>query len=226
MIIIRLTARGSRYRLREIFTDLWSCCVEGVKWIFGFLDGAVYLAKKKMEKKNKVFIATSIDGFIADAAGAIDWLHDIPNPDNDDMGYLEFISGIDAIMMGRSTFEAVVGFDIEWPFEKPVFVLSNSLSEVPKKVKTKNVQIVNGALTDVLKLAHDQGFYVIYVDGGKTIQGFLHEDLIDEMTITIIPVILGGGTKLFSGGTRLDFACTQTKMFLDKIVQNKFSRVR
>lgn len=81
-----------------------------------------------MRKKNSVFIATSLDGFIADKNGRIDWLHSIPNPENDDMGYVKFEEKIDALVIGRGTFETVLGFDVDWPYHKPVFVLSNKLT--------------------------------------------------------------------------------------------------
>ena len=75
-----------------------------------------------MAFSNKVFIATSIDGYIADIHGNIEWLDSIPNPDGIDMGYYSFFDGIDAILMGRSSFEKVLSFGIEWPYTKPVFV--------------------------------------------------------------------------------------------------------
>ena len=81
-----------------------------------------------MNIKNSVFIATSLDGYIADKNGKIDCLNSIPNPDNNDMGYVEFNKGIDALVMGRTTFETVLGFDVDWPYSKPVFVLSNKLN--------------------------------------------------------------------------------------------------
>ena len=67
-----------------------------------------------MKRKNSVFIATSLDGYIADKNGNIDWLHSIPNPENNDMGYGAFIQNIDAIIMGRTTFETVCNFDFNW----------------------------------------------------------------------------------------------------------------
>ena len=90
-----------------------------------------------MEPKNSVYIGVSLDGYIADKDGGLDWLDFIPNPEGSDMGYYEFMSGIDALVMGRNTFEVVDGFDIDWPYKKPVFVLSNSLTEVPEKYKGK-----------------------------------------------------------------------------------------
>ncbi|MEP5339664.1 MAG: dihydrofolate reductase family protein [Algibacter sp.] len=177
-----------------------------------------------MKKKNKVFIATSLDGYIADKNGGIDWLHSIANPDNIDMGYSEFISQIDALVMGRKTFETVCGFDIDWPYQKPVFVLSNSLTRVPDKYKDK-VVLIKGTLTGILDQIHEKGYYSLYIDGGKTIQSFLKEDLIDEMTITIIPYLLGRGIPLFAElPNRLDFECVNSKVYLDKIVQNYFAR--
>lgn len=179
-----------------------------------------------MKKTNSVFIATSLDGYIADKDGGIDWLHAIPNPENIDMGYHEFISKIDALVMGRVTYETVLGFGIDWPYQKPVFVLSNTLTEVPDNIKNK-VFLVKGTITDVLEQIYQKGFYKLYIDGGKTIQNFLNEDLIDEMIITRIPTLLGGGFPLFSELAKaLEFECVETRIYLDKAVQNHFRRVR
>ena len=79
-----------------------------------------------MQKSNIVFIAQSLDGFISDKNGGLDWLQTIPNPDNIDMGYNVFIERVDAILMGRKTFEKVLSFDIGWPYKIPVYVMSNT----------------------------------------------------------------------------------------------------
>lgn len=178
-----------------------------------------------MNKTNSVFIATSLDGYIADKNGGIDWLHAIPNPDHIDMGYSEFTSRIDALVMGRTTFETVCGFDIDWPYQKPVFVLSKTMTTIPEKFADK-AQLVKGSLTEILEQIHQLGFYRLYIDGGATIQSFLKEDLIHDMVITTIPVLLGGGSPLFADlPTKLDFECTGSKIFLDKVVQNHYRRV-
>lgn len=130
-----------------------------------------------MEKKNKVFIATSLDGYIADKDGGIDWLHAIPNPDNNDMGYNAFTSEIDALVMGRNTFETVCGFDMDWPYQKPVFVLSTTQLTMPEEYKGK-AEFVNGSIPEILNKIHEKGFYRLYIDGGKTIQSFLETDCI------------------------------------------------
>ena len=179
-----------------------------------------------MEKKKKVFIATSLDGYIVDQNGGIDWLHTIPNSDNIDKGYSEFMSQIDALIMGRTTFETVCGFDMDWPYQKPVFVLSNSLATIPHKLKDK-AMLISGNLKSILEQLHEKGCYSLYIDGGRTIQSFLKEDLIDEMTITIIPYLLGGGVPLFTElSKRLDFECVDSKIYLEKVVQNYFVRKR
>ena len=177
-----------------------------------------------VEKKNKVFIATSLDGYIADKNGGIDWLHTIPNPDNIDMRYGEFTSQIDALVMGRTTFETVCGFDMDWPYQKPVFVLSNSMTSIPNDYQDK-AELVKGTLKEILERIYKKGCNRLYIDGGKTIHSFLKEDLIDEMTITIIPTLLGGGIPLFTElPNRLDFECVDSKIYLDKVVQNFFVR--
>jgi len=187
----------------------------------------VHLAdlRQKMKKRNSVFIATSLDGYIADKNGGLEWLHSTPNPDNIDLGYSEFILQIDALVMGRTTFETVCGFDMDWPYQKPVFVLSNTLTEIPEKFKD-NADLVKGTLTEILAQINQKGYYRLYIDGGATIQNFLKEDLIDDIIITIIPVLLGGGSPLFSElPEELDFECTESKVYLNKIVQNHFRRI-
>ncbi|MFD1292592.1 dihydrofolate reductase family protein [Lutibacter holmesii] len=177
-----------------------------------------------MSKKNSVFIATSLDGYIADKNGGIEWLHSIPNPTNDDMGYAEFTNNIDALIMGRNTFETVLGFDVDWPYNKPVFVLSNKLKEIPASYKNKAF-LVNGSLTEVLSEIHKKGFEKLYIDGGTTIRSFLKEDLIDELVLTTIPILLGGGSPLFSQlPTELSFELVTSKSYLNQITQNYYKR--
>ncbi len=138
-----------------------------------------------------------MDGYIADKDGNLDWLDSVPNPKQSDMGYTIFMDGIDALVMGRTTFDTVCNFDVDWPYTKPVFVLSNALAKIPEDYKNK-AYLVKGKLTDVVKSLNDKGYNNLYIDGGSTIQGFLKEDLIDEIISTTIPVLLGGGSSLFA----------------------------
>lgn len=174
--------------------------------------------------KNIVFIAKSLDGYIADRNGGLDWLHAIPNPDNNDMGYSELMSAIDAVVMGRTTFETVIGFDVPWPYEKHVFVLSNSLKTVPEELEGK-VSLMKGTPQEILDQIHQKGYFKLYIDGGSTIQSFLKEDLIDELRITTIPILLGGGFSLFGDLSEpLEFELINSKVFLGHIVQNCYKR--
>ncbi len=175
--------------------------------------------------KNKVFIATSLDGFIAGPGGNIEFLETFPAPEGDDMGYSAFMQGIDAILMGRNTFETVLGFGIPWPFEKPVFVWSNTLQEIPAELKEK-VSLVRGNVQDVLVEINNTGFSSLYIDGGKTIQSFINEDLIHEMTLTTIPVLIGEGIPLFSGEKGLKkFQCIKTKLYPNGVVQSTYEKI-
>ncbi len=143
-----------------------------------------------------VYVATSLDGYIADANGGLAWLSALPNPDGSDYGFAAFLAQIDAIVMGRRTFEAVVGFGGEWPYPKPVFVLSRTLSGVPTELEGK-VEILSGSPAEVMAALGARGYERLYIDGGRTVQQFLAADRVDEMVITRVPVLLGGGVPLF-----------------------------
>ncbi len=121
---------------------------------------------------NIVYIATSLDGYIAGPNNEMDWLHQVPNPDGSDFGFANFMANVDALVMGRNTFEMVLSFGVEWPYNKPVFVLSNTLKSVPEGYQDK-VFLVQGALPTVVEQLHQQGYQHLYIDGGKTVQSFL-----------------------------------------------------
>ncbi len=176
---------------------------------------------------NTVYIATSIDGYIAREDGSIDWLMGLPNPDNSDYGFSEFLGRIDGIIMGRKSFETVLEFK-EWPYARPVpvFVLSNSLRELPGNLPVK-VEIVRGELKKIMETLRGNGARNLYIDGGKTIQAFLNEDLIDEMIITRVPIVLGSGIPLFDKiGAELKFAHAGTEVFNNMLVRTKYLRKR
>ena len=180
--------------------------------------------QENMKNKNIVFIAKSLDGYIADKNGGLEWLHSIPNPDNIDMGYTDMINRIDAVLLGRITFEVICGFDIDWPYNKPVFVLSTTLKKVPVKLIGK-VELINGSIKEIVKTLNEKGFHKLYIDGGTTINSFLEEDLIDEMILTTIPILLGGGIPLFKDFSKpLEFEHIKSEVFLDAIVQDTFCR--
>lgn len=175
---------------------------------------------------NIVYIGTSLDGYIADRDGGLDWLQSVANPHGDDMGFTDFMSGIDALIMGRNTFETVCGFDCDWPYTKPVFVLSNTLTEIPEEYKDK-AELISGSLQEVISTLNQRSFNHLYIDGGKTVQSFLQEDLIDELIVSTIPMLLGGGTPLFGDlPAHLSFELVSSKIYLDTIVQTHYRRSR
>ena len=181
----------------------------------------------KYKMSNTVYIATSLDGYIAREDGTIDWLMELPNPEKSDYGFSVFLERIDGMIMGRKSFETVLEFK-EWPYPKRlrIFVLSNSLSELPGKLSAK-VEIVRGELKRIIELLKVRGFNNLYVDGGKTIQSFLEEDLIDEMIITRIPILLGSGIPLFDkNNLELQFEHVGTEVFNNMLVRSKYLRKR
>ena len=173
---------------------------------------------------NTVFIGTSLDGYIADKNGGLEFLQSVPNPEHDQLGFPEFMDSIDALLMGRNTYETVLGFGGDWAYSKPVFVLSSTLSSLPEHLQGK-VEIVNGPIEKVVQQLNQKGLENLYIDGGKTIQNFLKEDLIDEMIITVIPILLGGGVPLFGELPKpMEFEHLKTEVFLNAIVQNHYLR--
>jgi len=174
---------------------------------------------------NIVYIAASIDGYIARENGNLDWLINLPNPDNSDYGFSDLMERIDGIIMGRKTFEAVSGFE-KWLYPKPVFVLSNTLSKLPDAISGK-AEIIRGKLKTILSGLNGRGINNIYIDGGITIQSFLKEDLIDEMIITRIPILLGSGIPLFTPGNReLKFDHFETVIYDNMLVKSRYIRNR
>ncbi len=173
---------------------------------------------------NKVYVAASLDGFIADQKGSVDFLNNYPDIPGEDMGYNKFIASIDAILMGRKTFETVLAFGVEWPYQKPVFVWTATLTELPSVLEGK-VFLVGGTLKEIISTLHESNHHSIYIDGGKTIQSFLQEDLVHEMTITTIPVLLGSGIPLFGDLTSvLSFKCVSNLMYSNGLVQHTYWR--
>ncbi|MFW6078894.1 MAG: dihydrofolate reductase family protein [Gemmatimonadota bacterium] len=151
-----------------------------------------------MTVKCSVYIAASVDGFIAGEDGDLEWLHrpEYAPSELKGLSYHEFIATIDALVVGRGTFETVLTFG-GWPYEgRPVTVLSSTLSSVPERLEGK-VRLDSGRPRKIVSRLASEGHEHLYVDGGVTIQRFLAAGLIDEITITRIPIILGGGIPLF-----------------------------
>ena len=168
-----------------------------------------------------VFIATSLDGFIAREDGAIDWLP-VPAPGGEDYGYQEFVDGVDAVLMGRNTFDLVKSFD-PWPYaDKPMFVLSNrDLELAPDFGRT--VERVSGKPGKVAADLDSRGIERVYLDGGRAIQEFLRAGLVGDLVITRVPVLIGKGIPLFAElGRDIRLRHTGTQAYPDGLVQSRF----
>ncbi|MFT0213975.1 dihydrofolate reductase family protein [Pseudomonas sp. F1_0610] len=173
---------------------------------------------------NIVYIATSIDGFIADENGNIDWLNCVENPGQSDYGFADFMSSIDAVVMGRTTFETVMGFGGIWPYDKPVFVLSTQLTSLPLGLPD-NVQLLKGSPGFISQYLMELGYQRLYIDGGNTVQNFLAENLIDELIITRIPIVLGKGKPLFfNNENKIIFKHISTSVYFDTLVKSHYKR--
>ncbi|HEX6982147.1 MAG TPA: dihydrofolate reductase family protein [Balneolaceae bacterium] len=177
-----------------------------------------------MAVKSSVFIATSLDGFIARADGDLDWLTENGNNQgNEDYGYQKFIDSVDAVIMGRNTFEKVLTFSLEkWPYSKRVIALTTHSLEIPDHL-TDKVTVMSGSPRVIVDQLSREGLNHFYIDGGKTIQSFLNAGLINEMIITRIPVIIGDGIPLF-GPVENDIRLKHisTTSFKSGLVQSKY----
>ena len=169
--------------------------------------------------KTSVFVGTSVDGFIARTNGALDFLD--ASGGGESHGYEEFIASVDVLVIGRNTFDTVLAFD-KWPYaEKPVFVLSTRpLAPTPPGAV---VEHMSGPPSVIVSTLAARGFQHLYVDGGITIQRFLAAGLIDRLTITRVPVLIGTGIPLF-GAIPRDITLTHvaTRHYASGLVQSEY----
>jgi dihydrofolate reductase len=179
---------------------------------------------QNFKMKSKVYIGTSLDGFIARKDGDINWLTQFAN-DEAIHAYEKFMGGIDAIVVGKGTLEKVLTFP-SWPYEKKVFVLSTSIKQLPDIVREK-ATLLSMKPELLLSYLSAKGFSSIYVDGGKVIQDFLRKDLIDELIIAKTPVIIGSGIPLFDYlDTDLLFKHVRTEVQTNGLVRSYYERIR
>lgn len=167
--------------------------------------------------KATVFVGASVDGFIARANGALDWL---PH-DAEEHGYEALFASVDALVIGRHTYETVLGFGA-WPYgSKPVYVLSSAPLQPPPAGAV--VQHLSGDPRDIVSRLIADGVQHAYIDGGVTVQRFLRAGLIQRLIITRIPVLIGAGIPLF-GPTNSDIRLRHvgTRQFPSGLVQSEY----
>jgi dihydrofolate reductase len=167
-----------------------------------------------------VYIATSLDGYIAREDGGLDWLP--PIGAGEDYGYQAFMASVDTLVMGRHTFEKVLSMGW-WPYAgKRIVVLSSTSPAVPEERKS-SVEVLSMEPAHLLHHLSASGTRKIYIDGGRTIQRFLQAGLISEMIITTVPVLIGSGIRLF-GALDEDVALehVETTVYGDGLVQSRY----
>jgi dihydrofolate reductase len=199
--------------------------------IFGYIFDGIEVNRNsllfifnKSCMRSKAYVGTSLDGFIARKDGDFSWLTRFANNEAI-QAYSEFMSEIDGIVIGRGTFEKVLTFP-SWPYEKSVFVLSRTLKQIPDVISEKAI-LLSLKPKELINHLSKLGFLNIYVDGGKVIQDFLREDLIDELIIAKVPILIGTGIPLFD---RLDldlqFNHVRTVIQTNGLVRSYYERMR
>ncbi|HLV86619.1 MAG TPA: dihydrofolate reductase family protein [Candidatus Sulfotelmatobacter sp.] len=143
--------------------------------------------------KCSIFVGTSLDGFLARLNGTFDFL---PDDGGEAHGYDEFIAIVDVIVIGRKTYETILEFP-EWPYgKKQVVVLSTRKLDF-SKFPDASVEQMSATPEEIVRGLDARGFQHAYVDGGLTAQGFLRAGLIQKITVTRVPVLIGEGRPLF-----------------------------
>ena len=161
--------------------------------------------------KCSVFIAPSVDGYIATQDGSVAWLESLGTSLSEEdkaselmehfnSTFATYIDSVDCMILGRKLMEVLSSFDLtpeQWPYTGTrLIVLSNTLKEAPYNLKDR-VEMYSGSISDLVTKLEDEGHKYVYIDGGTTITSFLELELIDEMTLTLAPTLLGSGTPLF-----------------------------
>ena len=182
--------------------------------------------------KTTVFCGVSVDGFIARPDGSVDFLDAFDPPlgadgEPSDMGFTALMASVDALIMGRNTFDTVLRMmadgAVDWPYgETPVIVMTSRPLDVPAELNDV-VEATDLPPKELLEVLSARFFEHVYVDGGQTVQSFLAAGLIDELSITTVPILIGEGLKLFGelpADLRLERVGGET--FSNGMVQNNY----
>lgn len=178
-----------------------------------------------MRSTCSVFCGVSLDGFIARPDGALDFLEGDGTAEMGDHGYEAFIAGVDAIVMGRRTFEVVLGFG-QWPYTKKVFVLSSGNVDLSvARQRGADVELLHASPEEVVHQLAARGCKHLYIDGGATVQRFLRAGLIDRLIVTHVPVLIGQGIPLFGPLEKdIRWKLVASRSFPGGLVQSEYAR--
>ena len=166
-----------------------------------------------------VFLATSLDGFIARADDGLDWLAPF---EQEEHGYRDFLATIDALVIGRRTHEVVLGFPA-WPYAGKRVIVCTHRPASP----AHGEELWSGSPRELAERLDREGVRRVYLDGGALISSFLREGLVDELTLNLIPIVLGAGVPLFSGGLpEVPLRLLEARPFPSGLVQLRYVRAR
>jgi dihydrofolate reductase len=168
--------------------------------------------------KIKLYIATTLDGFIAREDGSLDWLHDHPNPNKTDYGYSRFMETIDTVIIGRKTYEEVLGFGVDWPYSTcTTYVITTRSDFKPNTASTSVINRIERQGLDRIRSESQKDIWLM--GGGEVITSCLNLGQVDEMILFIMPVILGKGIRLFPGESlETGFELAQAESFETGVV--------
>lgn len=167
-------------------------------------------------------MAMSLDGFVAREDFGLDWLMK-QKVEGEEHGHEDFMDSIDGLVMGSGSFRTVLAFE-QWPYTKPVVVLSRSLTndDIPIELRDQ-VTIMVKEPPDVMKSLSDRGWKRAYIDGGKIIQSFMRDGLISDMTVTIVPILIGTGKRMFGElNADIDLQMLDVKSFPSGLVTTRY----
>ena len=176
-----------------------------------------------MRPRTTVYCALSVDGFIAREDGSVDWLQPPGDAGDEDYGYQALIDSVDVLVMGRGTFETVRAFG-SWPYTIPVVVLSQTLSSADlTEAHATDARLSLSEPRALLEQLAAEGAQHVYVDGGRVVQSFLAQRLIDELILTTIPLLLGSGIRLFgSRDAERVLTHVQTQSYASGFAQSRY----
>ena len=170
-----------------------------------------------------IMMAMSLDGFVARKDHALDWLMKQQTAD-EDHGFTSFMDSIDVLVMGSGSLKTVLGFD-QWPYDKKVIVMSRSMTsaDVPDDLKDK-IEMSTKTPVDLMDELGERGISRVYVDGGAIIRSFLRSGLISDMKLSIVPILIGDGLRIFEDfGQDIDLKLQETSAHPSGLVDLVYS---
>ena len=175
--------------------------------------------------ETSVYIAATVDGFIARADDGLDWLeHDAGG---EDYGYASFRETLDTLVLGRRTYEQVLGFGGQWPYAGlKTLVWSRSLTttDIPEPLRLQGVEVSALSPVQLLEEAGGRGLKHAWIDGGQTIKAYLAAGLVDVLTVTRLPILIGDGIPLFGAlPTDIRLEHLNTRAFRSGVVQSSYA---